>query len=142
MKKFTIAGLATALLAVATPALAEPILLVGDPSGGMFTGTYTITEDDPNTTENEYREGTQTGYVGVYDNGVVACNGNQELTRPDDGSPLQGYIWVGGNAASNPTASSPEGPGGNSVGAGNNHEDADGNATGNSPCPDNPPATG
>lgn len=141
MKKLTLAALATALTVAAAPALAKPILLVGDPSGGQFSGSYVIANDDPATTENEARTGQQNGYVGVYDNGVVVCNGNGNIKRPDDGSPLQGYIWVGGNAASNPTAASPTGPGGNSIGAGNNNENPDGTPTGKSPCPDNPPPT-
>ena len=75
---------------------------------------------------------TQTGYVSVGTEGVVACNGNPDLTRPDDGSPLVGYIWIGPeSAASNPTAAAP----GDIAGAGNNHETAEGEPTGDSPCP-------
>jgi hypothetical protein len=124
-----------AILAIsAVPANAE-MTKVEDPTpDGSFSGTYVVSNDDPSTPENEYQEGTQTGYVGADAEGqyVVACNGNPELTRPDDGSPLVGYVWVGPNgAASNQTFAAP----GNVAGAGNNHEDADGNPTGASPCP-------
>ena len=117
----------------AVPASAD-IVKVEDPTpNGQFTGTYVVSNDDPNTPEDEYQEAQQTGYVGVSTDGYVAiCNGNPELTRPDDGSPLVGYIWVGpAGAASNPTAAAP----GDAAGAGNNHEDAEGNPTGASPCP-------
>ena len=66
--------------------------------------------------------GTQTGYVAVYNDGVVACNGADQTAN---GSPdtAQGYIWVGsGHAASNPTAEDPTG----NLGAGNNQDPATG----------------
>lgn len=118
----------------AAPASAEWVKVEDPTPNGQFTGTYVVANDDPSTPEDESAEGTQTGYVGVDTEGqyVAICNGNPALTRPDDGSPLVGYIWVGPNgAASNVTAASP----GNVVGAGNNHEDAEGNPTGASPCP-------
>jgi hypothetical protein len=125
-----------AILAISAVSANAEMTKVEDPTpDGTFSGTYVVSNDDPNTPDqNEYQEGTQTGYVGVDAEGqyVVACNGNPEITRPDDGSPLVGYVWVGPNgAASNPTAQSPAGV----VGAGNNHEDAEGNPTGESPCP-------
>ena len=124
-----------AILGIAAVPASADIVKVEDPTpDGSFSGTYVVSNDDPSTTDqNEYQEGTQTGYVGVSTDGyVVACNGNPELTRPDDGSPLVGYVWVGPNGeASNVTAEAPGGV----AGAGNNHEDADGNPTGESPCP-------
>jgi hypothetical protein len=141
LKKLILGLVAVLALGGATVASADPVIGVADPTGDQFTGTYVISEDDPSTPDvNEYEEGTQEGYVGVHgtaddpaNGGIVVCNGNPELTRPDDGSPLVGYIWIGpGMAASNVTAASP----GNVVGAGSNHEDADGNPTGESPCPD------
>lgn len=138
MKKLILSIVAMLALALAAVANADPTVGVADPTGGQFTGTYKISDDDPATTDvNEEAYGTQEGYVGVYadgaNSGVVACNGNETVTRPDDGSPLQGYIWIGpGQAASNPTAASP----GNVIGAGNNNETADGAPTGESPCPD------
>jgi hypothetical protein len=145
MKKFTLAGLAAIALFVVAPAFGDPIVAVPDPTpNGMFSGNYVVSNDDPSTPQNEYKEGSQTGYVGVYGDtsdptsfAVVACNGNPSITRPDDGSPLQGYIWIGpSQAASNPTEAAP----GNVAGAGNNNADADGNPTGNSPCPDANPS--
>ena len=132
MKKLLLTIAAFAVFAV--PASADWVQKVDDPTpDGTFTGNYVVSNDDPNTPENEYQEGTQTGYVGVNDEGyIAACNGNPELTRPDDGSPLVGYIWIGSaGAADNETAADPSG----NFGAGSNHEDADGNPTGESPCP-------
>jgi hypothetical protein len=123
-----------ASLAGGTIAFGAPVVAVTDPDGTTFTGTYNKGDTDGDGIE---ESGTQQGYVGVYNNGVVACNGNPEtLKRPDDGTPLVGYIWIGsGQAASNRTAADPSG----NIGAGNNHEDASGNPTGNSPCPDADP---
>lgn len=118
----------------AAPASADWVKVDDPTPGGSFSGTYVVSNDDPNTTDvNEYQETTQTGYVGVNTDGyIVACNGNPALTRPDDGTPLVGYVWVGpSGAADNQTAAAP----GNVAGAGNNHEDVDGNPTGESPCP-------
>ena len=136
-----------ALPKLTTTKASEPIVVVEDPTpGGTFTGEYQcgweMEEDPDNPGQMRYKLDAngdripvmcqQTGYVSVGADGVVACNGNEEITRPDDGTPLQGYVWVGpGYAASNPTGAAP----GNVAGAGNNHEDADGNHTGESPCP-------
>ena len=144
MKKLFLAlACLAATLAFAATAAAEPLVAVTDPTpDGSFTGEYDTGEpDDPLTEEDEsQRTGTQQGYVAVYEDGVVVCNGNPELTRPDDGSPLVGYVWVGpGQASSNPTASAP----GGAFGAGNNHETADGTPTedpADSPCPDADPS--
>jgi len=145
MKKSLVAALACALLAVPGIAAAEPLVTVEDPTPtGTFTGTYqcgweTYVDENGDTQYTLDEDGNripvycdETGYVSVGTDGVVACNGNEEITRPDDGTALQGYIWIGpGQAASNPTAAAP----GNAAGAGNNHEDADGEPTGESPCP-------
>lgn len=156
MRKLLLAIAAVAAMAFAAPAFADhygdAVLAVEDPTAGVvgdgaFTGTYVVSEDDPTTTDqNEFQEGTQTGYVGVYNGpngtGIVACNGDPETLgdNPQDGDPLVGYIWVGPSmAASNVTQASP----GNEIGAGNNH-DADGETegqqpTGHSPCPEDNP---
>ena len=152
MRKLVFGLIAGAMLTWA-PASSAQLVTVEDPTPtGSFSGSYACYEYTAETATDpgEYTaDGTfvgtatgthnrvdstcgQTGYVSVGTEGVVACNGNEEITRPDDGSPLQGYVWIGPDlAASNPTAASP----GNIIGAGNNHEDADGNATGDSPCP-------
>jgi hypothetical protein len=132
MKKAIMAAAAVAC-AVAGPAYAgTQIVAVSDPTpNGAFTGTYTYkcpTATDPNAT----CTGTQKGYVGVYSDGVVACNGNTSYKNPQDGSALQGYIWVGpGEASSNPTAAAP----GNVVGAGDNNHDSASQPTSSAPCP-------
>ena len=142
MKKVVLASVC-ALLALAPAAHAQQ-QTVDDPTG-EFSGTYQCgweTKKNEETGEYEYvldENGnkkpvycTQGGYVSVGTDGVVACNGNQDITRPDDGSPLQGYVWIGpDNAASNPTGEAP----GGAAGAGNNHQTADGEPTGESPCP-------
>ncbi len=140
-------ALATMLAALAAAtAHAEPRVAVTDPTGGTFSGDYVVTEDDPSTKRDERRESRQQGYIGVYDDGVVACNGNGDLptlwTVGADRGPytLSGYVWVGsGYAASNQTFGEQAG---NHVGVGNNHRTAptrDGRATGESPCPDENP---
>ena len=145
MKNLVAIAVTIGSLAVAPAAFADPLLQVDDPTPtATFTGTYTCYgEPDPVTGERPEYECTQTGYVTVYDDGVEACNGNQEVTRPDDGTPLQGYVWIGpGHAASNPTAQSP----GGEIGAGNNSEDPETTEpTGESPCTaggSEPPAEG
>lgn len=132
MKKLITAAAAALALAVAGPAFAGNLLFsVTDPTpNGAFSGQYQSgTDANGNPTY-----GTQTGYVGVYDDGVVVCNGSPDtLKRPDNSQPLQGYIWVGkGEAATgSTTAADPTG----NVGAGNNHKDNTGAPTGKSPCP-------
>lgn len=125
-------------LTFAGPAAAQSVI-VADPTGGEFSGAYQCGyEWKWNEQTQQWEEDTtkpaycsQTGYVYVGTDGIAACNGNEEITRPDDGSPLQGYIWIGpGLAATNPTAEAP----GGAFGAGNNHEDADGNPTGDGAC--------
>jgi hypothetical protein len=78
--------------------LADEIVRVDDPTG-QFGGP------------------TGSGYVAVYDDGVVACSQNTDNTRPDNGEPLAGFIWVGPNhAAADITFAAP----GNAAGVGNN----------------------
>lgn len=132
MKKFAIAGaLALAAGLGGTAVAGTRIVAVSDPTAGngdVFSGNYTYTD-----TDGTQKTGRQTGYIGVYDDGVVACNGNPSYTNPQDGSPLQGYIWVGsGEAADVQTAADPTG----NVGAG--HGDG---TKGHSPCPDANPTT-
>jgi hypothetical protein len=142
-----------AALGFAGTASAEPIQKIDDPTpNGQFTGTYAceweverdekgnpkkdangnpVYKRDANGKRIPTKYCQQKGHVAVYQDGVAACNGNEKITRPDNGSPLQGYIWIGpGRAAKNPTAAAP----GNVAGAGNNHEDASGEPTGSSPC--------
>lgn len=129
------------------PAAQAQVLYVADPTPTQsFSGTYqcgweTYKDENGQTQYTLDENGDripvycdQEGHVAVYEDGVEACNGNENITRPDDGSPLVGYVWIGpGRTASNPTAASP----GNLVGAGNNHETADGEPTGDSPCSSN-----
>ena len=119
MRKFLPAAVAVAMFAFGGVANATELYRLDDPSGA-FTGTYDCsyyTYDAQGNATKVSKTCSQTGYVAVYDDGVVACNGNQEYTRPDDGSALQGYIWVGpGHEASDASGESP----GGEVGAGNN----------------------
>src|SRR3954451_18769094 len=112
MKKFVPAAVAAAMLALGGVAQAAPIQQVNDPTGA-FGGTYDCsyyTYDSQGNATKVSKTCSQTGYVAVYDDGVTACNGNQSYTRPDDGSALQGYIWIGpSHEASQPSASSPGG---------------------------------
>lgn len=125
MKKL-FAAVAVAAFTMVGIANAAFVAEVKDPTPNKtFTGKY----NKPDGTQ-----GTQVGYVAVYTDGVEACNGNPAITRPDNGAPLQGYIWVGSaHKADRITAAD---PGGN-VGAGSNHQTVDGSPTGKSPCPRN-----
>ena len=118
--KFVPAFAAAAMLAAAAPVSAEPLYRVDDPTGSQFSGSYDCsyyTYDEQGNATKTSKTCSQTGYVAVYEDGVVACNGNEKVTRPDDGSPLQGYVWVG--PAHRPTGEiSGEAPGG-AAGAGN-----------------------
>lgn len=115
---------------VAVPALAAtPIASVEDPSG-TFTGEYNKGDTDGDGVE---ETGTQKGYVGVYQEGVVACNGNPSTP------PGVGYVWVGPGLAATNTSGGGAAPA-NAAGVGNNHENVDGSATGESPCPESDPA--
>lgn len=149
MRKLVFGLSVGAVLALAGPASAQSLVKVPDPTPtGTFTGEYACydyvaeTETDPGEYDANGNPGdthnrvddtcTQEGYVSVGPDGVVACNGNPDLQRPDDGSPLVGYVWVGpAYDSDNDTFTAPGGV----AGAGNNHEDADGNATGEAPCP-------
>lgn len=131
MKKLITAAAAALALAVAGPAFAGNLLFsVKDPTpNGMFSGQYQSGTDG----NGQPTYGTQTGYVGVYDDGVVVCNGSPDtLKHPVTGSPLQGFIWVGSGEQStgSTTAADPT----RNVGAGNNHKDANSAPTGKSPC--------
>lgn len=141
----TFAVTVAATIGLAAPALAgAPVARVDDPTPTKtFTGTYDCsyyTYDAQGTATKQERTCTQKGYVAVYDDGVVACNGNEGITRPDNGEPLAGYIWVGpGHAAKNPTGAAP----GNAAGAGDNSA-ADDPSTketdeAHGPCEDAPP---
>ena len=111
----------TGVLLGATAGLASagPIQRVDDPSG-QFTGHYDCSYypyDAAGTPTKNTKSCEQKGYVAVYSDGVEACNGNESFERPDDGSSLQGYIWIGpAHAAKNPSAAAP----GNAFGAGDN----------------------
>ncbi|MDX6671478.1 MAG: hypothetical protein QOI91_1841 [Solirubrobacteraceae bacterium] len=116
MRKLILTGAAVASVAFAGVATAAPLAKVDDPTPNkVFTGTYTNADG---TT------GTQTGYVAVYSDGVVACNGGTTLQLPDRAnpgktSPAQGQAWVGPNHAAKDTSAGGAAPG-NVAGAGNN----------------------
>jgi hypothetical protein len=131
-----------ALLAGTGLAAADPIQRVDDPSG-QFNGHYDCsyyTYDASGAATKHTRSCEQKGYVAVYSDGVEACNGNEAYKRPDDGSALQGYVWIGpAHAAKNPSASAPAG----AFGAGDNlPADAAGTkskAEAHGPCADSAP---
>ncbi|MDX6649403.1 MAG: hypothetical protein QOJ97_1354 [Solirubrobacteraceae bacterium] len=128
MRKLIGAGMLTAALAAASPALAQPVAAVTDPTAngeeGVFSGQYD---------NGQGNVGYQEGYVGVYEDGVVACNGRPYVVADQR---LQGYVWAGpGQRSSNATVETP----GGEAGAGNNSETAGGAPTGSSPCPDGDP---
>jgi hypothetical protein len=89
---------------------------------------------------------TQRGYLGLYREGLVLCNGSFDLLPSPSESlgigpfTLQGYVWIGPQlAASNQTLGRQLR---NLVGAGNNHRtDATATAdpTGLPPCPEQDP---
>lgn len=117
--KFFVA--AAAILAAAAPASAEPLHRVDDPTPNKaFTGSYDCsyyTYDEEGNATKVAKTCESKGYVAVYEDGVVACNGNQAYARPDNGEPLQGYVWIGSaHAAKNPTQADPTG----NIGAGDN----------------------
>ena len=121
MKKL-IAALAATMAFGAAPAAADEVVRVDDPTpNGAFTGSYDCayhTYDEQGNATKVERTCSQAGYVAVYDDGIVACNGNEAVARPDNGEPLQGYVWIGpGHAAeASQTFAAP----GNAFGAGNN----------------------
>jgi hypothetical protein len=138
---------AVASLGFASVASAAPLATVSDPTpNGQFSGTYQCGwehytdaqgQEQYTLDANGNRKPVycnQTGYVSVGPEGVVACNGNQNLKRPDDGSALQGYVWVGPSlAAKYPSAAAP----GGAAGAGHNNETPGNTPTSSSqsPCP-------
>jgi hypothetical protein len=148
MRKLVTGVVAAAALMFAGAAQAEPLVYVGDPTpGGTFSGEYQCGwetyQDEQNVTQYKLdADGKkipvychQEGHVAVYSDGVEACNGNPELARPDNGEPLQGYVWVGpGHAATGTTTASA--PGG-VAGAGHNNAPPEGapGDTSPSPCP-------
>lgn len=130
MRSLISLGAAVAALAASAPAAAEPVVAVTDPTPGQsFSGEYADGSADGTGTSH------QQGYVGVYEGGVVACNGNPGLSLPSQG-PLVGYAWVGPELRSdNPTAETP----GGEAGVGNDSKDPDGAPSGAAPCPDGDP---
>ena len=130
---------AVACLGLAPSASAQSLTVTDPTPTQTFSGTYhcgyewkwnSVTKQwEQDKTKPVYCQ--QQGYVYAGTDGVAACNGSEQVTRPDDGSALQGYVWVGpGLAATNPTGSAPGGV----AGAGNNHEGAGGEPTGSGPC--------
>lgn len=140
MKKTVLSAVvAVGCLGFAGPAAAQSITVADPTPTKTFSGSYHCGyEWKWNATTQQWEQDTskpvmceQTGGVYAGTNGVSACNGNENIKRPDDNTPLQGYIWVGpGIAATNPTAQAP----GGAFGAGNNNEDASGQPTGNGAC--------
>lgn len=142
-----------AVLAFAAPAPAQPIVAVTDPtsdgSTGLLTGQYTDLEctTDPNTGEETCEEvqRTQVGYVGVYEDGVVVCNGNPNIVPAGEVDPvlgeiaadlLVGYAWVG-SPDFRPSTDRMSVPFFPVAGYGRNDKKAGtGEPSGNSPCPD------
>ena len=122
MSKRITALAVVALLAGSGLASADPIQRVDDPTpNGAFTGSYDCsyhTYDDQGNATKVSKTCESKGGVTVYDDGIEACNGNEEITRPDDGSALQGYIWIGpGHESTGETTFAAPG---NAFGAGNN----------------------
>ena len=143
MKKLAVGGIAVvAALAGAAPvAASEQIVLVEDPTpNGAFSGTYV--HSCKGKRHKHCEERTQDGYVAVYDDGVVACNGSTEYKPYDqDGDgvndPIQGYAWVGADrrATGDVNAQTP----GGEAGAGSNHGKLSHEPTGKPPCPEQDP---
>ena len=92
----------------------------------------------------QYEEGHQDGYVAVYEDGVVACNGNPQTLPYDqngDGTDdaVQGYVWVGGDHAADGDIwpfITPDG----SAGGGSDHGKYSHDPTGEPPCEEADPA--
>ena len=99
MKKLMAAGVALAMALGGASASADEIARVDDPTPNkQFTGSYDCsyyTYDAEGTPQKHDATCSQAGYVAVYDDGIVACNGNEAVTRPDNGEALQGYVWIG-----------------------------------------------
>jgi len=144
VKRHSLAVAAALTLACAAPAAADgPIVAVEDPTpNGAFSGTYVVSCKGKSGKPQKCRESTQDGYVAVYENGVVACNGSTEYKPYDqdgDGAndSVQGYVWVGpGQGATGDKVF--ETPGGE-AGAGSNHGKLSHEPTGKPPCPDEDP---
>lgn len=143
--RFAQAVVGLAALAAVAPAHADhAVLVVEDPTpDGAFSGSYVVSNDDPSTSEYEYREGAQDGHVAVYSDGLVACNGSTQYKPYDqdgdgENDPIQGYVWVGPAYAATGDRNA-EAPG-DLAGAGSNHGKLSGEPTGEPPCPEADPA--
>ena len=142
MKQFVPALVAVAALATAGVASADEVVRVDEPTG-QFSGTYDCSyytyDADGNATK-VTKSCQQKGYVAVYDDGVVACNGNENYEEPTSGAPLNGYIWVGPSHTPRTTAGAAPG---NAFGVGDNLRADDPNTKNASeesgPCEDAPP---
>lgn len=147
MKKLAPVAVAIVSMAVTGLASAEELARVDDPTPtGQFTGTYDCSyytyDADGNATKTT-RTCDQAGYVALYDDGVVACNGNEGITRPDNGEPLQGYVWLGPAHASSGDKPATFAAPMNAFGAGNNNatdkEGTAGTDEAHGPCEDATP---
>jgi hypothetical protein len=138
MRKTVLMLVALGCLAFTATASAQGITVSDPTPTKTFSGTYhcgyewkwnaTTQEWEQDKSKPYYCE--QQGYVYAGTDGVVACSGNEKITRPDDGSAVQGYVWIGpDHAATTPTGQAP----GGLFGAGNNNEGPDG-PTGEGPC--------
>ena len=147
---------AMVMLGVAAgPASADPIVLLEDPTPTRsFSGTY-VERGQHHDGETSGKEGYQDGYVAVYQDGVVVCNGNHEPALVDqdgDGDnqaeAFQGYAWAGANHAPEPGSDrvgvmgiNPAFPGEEEhVGAGSDHGKFSGHGTGEPACEEADPA--
>lgn len=102
-------GIMAALMLTAPMAAAEELLVVADPTEDQsLSGEYpTGKPDDPQTTDVDESKGYQQGYVAVYDDGAVVCNGNPRLVDNDFlAERLVGYVYVG--SAHKPTTTTLE----------------------------------
>jgi hypothetical protein len=150
VKTIPAALLTLAVLAWPTAALGgTQIFALEDPTPtGSFSGDYYVSCQGSSPKHGaagdgkNCEQGYQDGYVGVYDDGVVACNGSTDYAPYDqngDGTndPIQGYVWVGsGEQATGDKVF--ETPGGE-AGAGSNHGKLSHEPTGEPPCPEADP---
>src|SRR5918996_1583886 len=135
--------LAAVTLHVAPAAASEPLFALEDPTPNQFfSGSY-LEHGQHHDGKESGKAGYQDGYLAIYEDGLVACNGNGDYHVFDqdgdgDDDALQGYVWVGSDHAAQGdyvTVAGAEAyaPGG-VAGAGSDHGKFSGRATGDPPC--------